>query len=174
MDSIKCVFVGDKSVGKTSILATYAYNAFPELYIPKVFDDHNFNKLIDGKNKWIGLKDTATDDCRRSYPNANVFILVFSVVDPDSVNNVREKWFRELRNYAPKIPIILVGSKADLRENRRTVQSLESQGQTPVDMFEGTKMAKEIGAVEYVQCSAKNGTGLHSVFEKAINAALHK
>jgi GTPase SAR1 family protein len=35
-----------------------------------------------------------------AYPNTDVFILCFSVVDPDSYSNILSKWIPELnRNY---------------------------------------------------------------------------
>ena len=44
---------------------------------------------------------------------ANVFILCFNLVDPNSFQNVREKWINELNEYAPNVPIILVGLKVE-------------------------------------------------------------
>ena len=51
-----------------------------------------------------------------SYPNCDIFILCFSLVERTSLNNVYEKWCPELRRYARRVPIILVGLKSDLRD----------------------------------------------------------
>lgn len=42
---LKCVVVGDGAVGKTCLLMSYANDAFPEEYVPTVFD-HYAGKYI--------------------------------------------------------------------------------------------------------------------------------
>lgn len=37
---IKCVVVGDDSIGKTSMLLGYATNRYPTQHVPSVFDNH--------------------------------------------------------------------------------------------------------------------------------------
>jgi GTPase SAR1 family protein len=49
MKAIKCVVVGDGSVGKTSLLITYAKGAFPEHYIPTVFDSCSVTIVVDNQ-----------------------------------------------------------------------------------------------------------------------------
>lgn len=39
-DFIKCVVLGDDSVGKTSLLVNYATNRFPTTHVPSVFDNY--------------------------------------------------------------------------------------------------------------------------------------
>lgn len=38
---IKCVIVGDKAVGKTSLAVSYSNDSFPNEYIPTAYDNYN-------------------------------------------------------------------------------------------------------------------------------------
>lgn len=42
---LKCVVVGDGAVGKTCLLMSYANDAFPEEYVPTVFDHYAGKKM---------------------------------------------------------------------------------------------------------------------------------
>lgn len=59
-----------------------------------------------------------------SYPQTDVFLMCFSVVDPDSLQNVRAKWCPELHRFSTSIPIILVGTKIDLRDAKSSDEQL--------------------------------------------------
>ena len=50
-----------------------------------------------------------------SYENTNCFIVCFSVADMVTFDNVGYKWLEELRQHRPEAKILLVGTKADLR-----------------------------------------------------------
>jgi len=98
-----------------------------------------------------------------SYPNASVFLLCFAVSSRTSFGNIREKWHRELTKYNPTTPFVLVGTQVDRRTNGSS---------TFVSTEEGVKMAREIGAINYVECSALSREGLRDVFTTALMAAL--
>jgi cell division control protein 42 len=57
-NSIKCVVIGDGTVGKTCLLLTYSTNKFPTDYIPTVFDNYAVDILIGEKNYTLALFDT--------------------------------------------------------------------------------------------------------------------
>ena len=88
MQAIKCVVVGDGAVGKTCLLMTYTSDAFPH-YMPKQYSYYSANVMVDERQINLGLWDTAgQEDYDRlrplSYPQTQVFLVCFSVVNPSS------------------------------------------------------------------------------------------
>lgn len=59
MKVIKCVVVGDGSVGKTSLLIAYSKGAFSEHYIPTVLDSYSVTIIMDNQTIKLELWDTA-------------------------------------------------------------------------------------------------------------------
>lgn len=182
MQSIKCVVVGDGAVGKTCLLISYTTGAFPDEYIPTVFDNYSANVTVDGRPINLGLWDTAgQDDYDRlrplSYPETNVFLVCFSVTSVASLGNVEEKWIPEVHHHCPEAPIILVGTKADLRENPDELARLEANGEKVVNEESVKKIirdqkSKGVKLSKYIECSAIHQKNLKGVFDEAIRIAL--
>jgi Ras-related C3 botulinum toxin substrate 1 len=129
--------------------------------------------MVDGRPISLGLWDTAgQEDYDRlrplSYPQTDVFLICFSIVSPPSFDNVRAKWYPEIEHHAPGVPIILVGTKLDLREDRATTDTLRSKKMEPVSYEQALAVAKEIKAHKYLECSALTQRNLKSVFDEAI------
>lgn len=149
------------------MLISYTTNSFPEKYVPTVFDSYSTCLMVDGRAFVIGLWDTAgQEDYERlrplSYPHTDVFIICFSLVDPMSLENVHKKWLPEVRRYCPHVPILLVGTKLDLRPDALL----------KVSQQEGQQVAKEIDANAYMECSALKQRRVKQVFEEAVRAAI--
>ena len=55
------------------------------------------------------------------------------------------QWFPEVNHHCPNTPIILVGTKLDLREDKETCDKLRDKKLSPITYPHGLAMAKEIG-----------------------------
>jgi len=172
----KLVVVGDGGCGKTCLLIVYAENRFPEAYIPTVFENYVTQVQFEGKEIELALWDTAGqeeyDRLRPlSYPESDVILIVFSIDFPVSLGNVQDKWFPEVAHFCEGTPLILVGTKTDLRRDDQTRRMLGAQGQAPVSAEQGQSVAREIGA-RYIECSAKTGNGVQEVFALALKESM--
>merc|ERR1711970_148871 len=175
----KLVIVGDGACGETCLLIVFSKDQFPEEYIPTVFENYVSDIEVDGQQVELVLWDTAgQEDYDRlrplSYPDTNVILACFSVNSPDSLENIPERWVPEVKHFCPNVPIILVGCKADLRTDEKTLAELAELKQMPVRQEEGLAMAEKIKAFKYLECSAKTREGVREVFEAATRAAICK
>ncbi|KAK9372861.1 P-loop containing nucleoside triphosphate hydrolase protein [Lipomyces chichibuensis] len=147
------------------------------VYVPTVFENYVADVEVDGRHVELALWDTAgQEDYDRlrplSYPDANVILICFSIDSPDSLDNVQEKWISEVLHFCQNLPIILVGCKKDLRHDSKTIEELQKTSQRPVSTQEGDAVAQKIGAIRYLECSARTHEGVREVFEHATRAAL--
>lgn len=152
--------------------------------------------MVDGKPISLGLWDTAgQEDYDRlrplSYPQTDVFLICFSIVSPPSFDNVKAKvrptvwvensrgdvddcafkWYPEIEHHAPNVPIILVGTKLDLRDDKPTIDGLLQKRMEPVSYEQALAVSRDIRAHKYLECSALTQRNLKSVFDEAIRWA---
>ncbi len=174
---LKCVVVGDAGVGKTCLLISHTTNAFPGDYLPNVCDNYSILIMVDDKPVNLDLWDTAEqeefDRLRPyvSYPQTDVFLICFSIISPVSFDNVKSRWWPEIQHHAPNVPLVLVGTKSDLRDDQEALCSLEAKGLSLVPPAECEAIKTEIGAQSYYECSALTQDGLKDVFDGAAKAA---
>jgi GTPase SAR1 family protein len=94
------------------------------------------------------------------------------VNEPESYANVTKKWIPELKHYGKNTPLLLVGTKSDIRDDPVAIQKLPKLGKRLMTEEEGWNLAKDIRAIKYMECSALTRTGLKNVFDEAISIAL--
>lgn len=175
--NLKVVVVGDGAVGKTCLLWSYAKKEIPPEYVPTVFDNYVVKVDVNGEEVQLQLWDTAGQEELEnirilSYTNTDVFLVCFSVTEPNSFENVQNIWLKELRKHVQNPVYLLVGTKTDLRTDDATLQSLSQAGKKPITPEEGKKLAQEIKAIDYVECSAIKQDGVKEVFDVAMKHAL--
>ena len=95
-----------------------------------------------------------------------------SVDNPDSLQNIAEKWNPEIKHFCPGVPIIVVGNKADIRDDARVISELSRRNRKPVQSQEGHDVARQIGARSYMECSAKENSGVKEIFQEALKIGL--
>uniref|UniRef100_A0A6A7G0R5 Cell division control protein 42 homolog n=1 Tax=Hirondellea gigas TaxID=1518452 RepID=A0A6A7G0R5_9CRUS len=157
---LKVAVVGDGTVGKTCLLLSHVRQKFPEEYTPTVFDNMKHNQVVDGVTYTLTLWDTAGQEEYEklrplSYPNTSVFIVCFSLDSRVSFDNIPRKWLPELKAHCPTTPILLVGTKKDVRD------------ESVITTKDGMKLCRKHGLVQYIESSAKTGDGLKQVFDSA-------
>ncbi len=127
----------------------------------------------------LALYDTAGQEAYArlrplSYPDTNVVLICFSVDRPTSAINVIEVWNPEIRHFCGRCPVILVACKIDLRTDLNTIEKLKEQNEKPVTTEVGKKIATQIKADAYIECSAKTREGIHDLFIHAARLSLEK
>ena len=83
---------------------------------------------------------------------------------------MKEKWFPEVRHHCPGVPCLIVGTQIDLRDDPQVIEKLTRQKQRPILSEQGERLARDLGAVKYVECSALTQKGLKNVFDEVRNA----
>lgn len=170
--SVKCVLVGDTAVGKTALLVRFTSETFPESYKPTVYENTGVEVFMDGVQISLGLWDTAGNDTFRgirpmSYQQADVVLLCYSVANHTSFANVRHKWICEVREHLPQVPVLVVATQTDQREmGPHRANCLSSS--------EGKRLAQDLRAKGYLECSAISNRGVQQVFECAVRTAINK
>ncbi|KAK6996927.1 P-loop containing nucleoside triphosphate hydrolase protein [Favolaschia claudopus] len=206
MDVIRCVFLGNDGVGKTSLATSFAENRFLENPVPSVHHNKtlHLNSPSDSASTpyliTLMITDThpafppftlrlpnsrfAAISAEPSYvhrpplgiPDADVFVICFSVANRASFAAVRDRYIREARRFCKGVPCVVVGTKIDLRAaagwggGGGDVQ--ENADEAVITTAQGARMAWEVGAEAYAECSARTGEGVSEVFDKAAYAAV--
>ena len=159
--SFKIIIIGDQGVGKSCLSIKASRNYFEDSYSPTVgFEFVSFNVRIEDKNIKLQIWDTCGQEVYRSlissfYRSASLAIMVYSIDNDDSFNNI-EKWLNDVKTQSnPNIKIFLIGNKADLEDKRK------------VSREAGEKFLKDHKLTYFIETSAKTGFNVQNVFIQA-------
>jgi len=152
------VLLGGGGVGKSAITLSFTRNQFSEDYDPTIEDCYTKSSVIDGIECDLDIIDTAGQEEYRGLfgdkflQQSDGFLCVYSVTTPNSLQElavVIEQIHRAKDN--DWCPIIIVGNKVDLRQQRRV-----SEG-------EGRQLAKASNAL-FIETSAKEHYNVEEAF----------
>ncbi|XP_003467053.1 rho-related GTP-binding protein RhoN isoform X4 [Cavia porcellus] len=174
----KIVVVGDAECGKTALLQVFAKDAYPGSYVPTVFENYTASFEIDKRRIELNMWDTSGssyyDNVRPlAYPDSDAVLICFDISRPETLDNVLKKWQGETQEFCPNAKVVLVGCKLDMRTDLATLRELSKQRLIPVTHEQGTVLAKQVGAVSYVECSSRSSErSVRDVFHVATVASL--
>lgn len=107
-----------------------------------------------------------------SYSDTVVFLVCFSTVSATLFEAVIQKWVPEVIHHCPETPIILVGTKCDLKQDMETLKKLAANEQAPVTKAQAIELAKKLpNVLAYVECSSLSGEGMKDIRLAIIGAA---
>lgn len=93
----------------------------------------------------------------KMYPKTDVFVFCYDVTSPSTASSIHEMWFPEVDGTTPNPHYIVVGCKADLKENKEALKN--------------AKNAAKSLKCEMITCSAKTKKNVKHVFEEIIKSA---
>ena len=156
--SFKIIIVGDSGVGKSCLSIKATRNYFEDFYSPTVgFEFLTFNVKVDEKIVKLQIWDTCGQEVYRSlissfYRSASLAIIVYSIENADSFNNI-EKWLNDIKTQSnPDVKIFLIGNKADLEDKRKITKAT------------GEKFCQDHRISFFAETSAKTGFNVENVF----------
>ncbi|XP_037544347.1 GTP-binding protein Rhes [Nematolebias whitei] len=156
----RIVVLGAPRVGKTNILRRFLGEEFEEHYEPTIEDFYRKLFYIGGEAYQVDLLDAARErdfpaKRRLSILTGDVFLLVFSLDDRESLNEVH------------KLQREVTAAKAKIHKPARAVKLLVCGNKADLDqrVVAGSEVGQILGEdVPFFETSAKDGTGLEAVF----------
>jgi small GTP-binding protein len=161
-----CVF-GDVAVGKTSLVDRYLTNEFHE-NIQATLGATIHIKFMKVKNGNVRLQIWDFGGHKNfmflipSYARGSSgAIFMFDLTRLKSLENLNS-WLIEFKKISGNIPLILVGNKIDLEQERDFKKE------------EVLNLMKSYKFFDYIECSAKTGENIDSIFKSLLSEIFNK
>uniref|UniRef100_A0A8C4Q5Y9 Ras-related protein Rab-12 n=1 Tax=Eptatretus burgeri TaxID=7764 RepID=A0A8C4Q5Y9_EPTBU len=165
---LQLILIGDRGVGKTSLLERFTGGAFTENCKSTVGVDFKI-RTIDVGDKKIRLQiwDTAGQERFNSitsayYRNAKGILIVYDLTKRETFEELG-KWMKMVDKYASEdADLLLVGNKLD-REMEREVRR-----------DEGEKFARQYCGMRFCESSAKDNSNVDDLFHRLVEDVVRK
>uniref|UniRef100_A0A4W5NM11 RAB41, member RAS onco family n=1 Tax=Hucho hucho TaxID=62062 RepID=A0A4W5NM11_9TELE len=164
----KLVFLGEQSVGKTSLITRFMYDSFDNTYQATIGIDF-LSKTMYLEDRTVSttfvrlqLWDTAGQERFRSLipsyiRDSTIAVVVYDITNLNSFQQT-SKWIDDVRTErGSDVIIMLVGNKTDLADKRQ------------ITTEEGEQRAKELN-VMFIETSAKTGYNVKQLFRRVAAA----
>uniref|UniRef100_A0A672NX57 Ras-related protein Rab-6B-like n=1 Tax=Sinocyclocheilus grahami TaxID=75366 RepID=A0A672NX57_SINGR len=161
----KLVFLGEQSVGKTSLITRFMYDSFDNTYQATIgIDFLSKTMYLEDRTIRLQLWDTAGQERFRSLipsyiRDSAAAVVVYDIANLNSFQQT-SKWIDDVRTErGSDVIIMLVGNKTDLADKR----------QVSITTEEGEQRAKELN-VMFIETSAKTGYNVKQLFRRVAAA----
>ncbi|KAI8999196.1 Ras- protein Rap-1A [Gaertneriomyces sp. JEL0708] len=158
MREYKLVVLGSGGVGKSALTVQFVQSIFVEKYDPTIEDSYRKQVEVDGQQCMLEILDTAGTEqftaMRDLYmKNGQGFILVYSITSQATFSDLVELREQILRvKDTEKVPMVLVGNKCDLEDDR------------VVSKDQGSSLASQWGSATFLETSARKKINVDEVF----------
>lgn len=179
---VKIVLVGPAKCGKTALIQRFVNDTFSDNYVPTGFEKYSTKGKLGDYTIEYSIWDTSGsgsyDTVRPlAYQDAQIFILCFSIADPDSLPLTIAKWLTEIRSHCPATPIILCGCKGDARQSHSSNYPDDTisfyMNQSVITREQALIACQQISGVGYVEtCARYQNPGITEIFEMAAQQGL--
>ncbi|HME51625.1 MAG TPA: Rab family GTPase [Candidatus Lokiarchaeia archaeon] len=170
----KIAVVGDYAVGKTSLISRFIQRKFLKEYKPTLgvnlilkeleITDKDENPLLCNLVLWdIAGQERYASVRKLYYKGCSAAMLVYDVTRMDTFNNLETTWLKDYtENTVGDRVFVIIGNKADLEDIRK------------VSTQDGEDLKDRIGAVQFLETSAKDGTNVDDAFMNLVHILLDK
>ena len=164
---IKFVLIGDKNVGKTTLVNHYTNNKIIQEYQETTgIETYKANAKIGENDFIIKIIDTPSNKqflniIKEEYKNANYALILFDITNRDSFQSLND-WVNHCRlDQNQNMDLILIANKTDLNQNR------------VVSSEEITKFSSD-NNIKYYEISSYNKNEINNIFDNAITDLFNK
>eukprot|EP01130_Rhizamoeba_saxonica_P004954 TRINITY_DN1999_c0_g1_i3.p1 TRINITY_DN1999_c0_g1~~TRINITY_DN1999_c0_g1_i3.p1 ORF type:complete len:600 (-),score=93.00 TRINITY_DN1999_c0_g1_i3:1339-2964(-) len=145
--------------------------------MPLVFDNYSSSFEVDEQTLSVCLWDTAgQEDYDRlrpmSYPDTDLFIIVFSLTDRNSFYAIRDKWYPEISHYSQDTPVIIIGINLACREDHEWCSKNIRWHEGAITNREGTILKRELNCLDYFETELGDIGNVVNVFTDCLRSYL--